>query len=87
MAHITLSLPEFVYREMKRHPEVKWSEVARQSIVLKLVTLDEINADDLLNSLPLVRESISRIDENEAKKLFKKMVKEERKHRKFLTLA
>ena len=37
MAHITLSVPDEVYKEMKRHPEIKWSEIARESIVRKLM--------------------------------------------------
>jgi hypothetical protein len=36
MANITLSVPEEVYRRMKRRRDVKWSEVARQAIVARL---------------------------------------------------
>jgi hypothetical protein len=36
MANITLSIPEEVYRRMKRRRDVKWSEVARQAIVARL---------------------------------------------------
>jgi predicted CopG family antitoxin len=36
MANITLSVPDEVYRRMKRRREVKWSEVARQAILEKL---------------------------------------------------
>lgn len=35
VAHITLSIPDAVYTEMKKHPEIKWSEIARQSIIEK----------------------------------------------------
>lgn len=36
MANITLSVPEEVYRRMKRRRDVKWSEVARRAILEKL---------------------------------------------------
>ena len=36
MANITLSIPDEVYRRMKRRRDVKWSEVARQAIAEKL---------------------------------------------------
>lgn len=32
MAHITLSIPDELYEEMKRHKEIKWSEIARRGI-------------------------------------------------------
>ena len=34
MANLTLSVPDALYEEMKRHPEIRWSEVARQARVL-----------------------------------------------------
>ena len=36
MANITLSVPDEVYRRMKRRRDVKWSEIARRAIVEKL---------------------------------------------------
>ncbi len=39
MAHITLGIPDETYAEIKRHPEIKWSEVARQAIVEKALLL------------------------------------------------
>jgi hypothetical protein len=32
MANITISIPEELYRKMKRYSEVKWSEVARKAL-------------------------------------------------------
>jgi len=40
MANITLSVPEEVYRRMKRRRDVKWSEVAREAIVERLERLE-----------------------------------------------
>ena len=41
MTNITLSVPETIYIRMKSHPELKWSEIVRQSIVSKLKEMDE----------------------------------------------
>lgn len=32
MANITISIPEELYRKMKRYSEVKWSEVVRKAL-------------------------------------------------------
>jgi hypothetical protein len=36
MTNVTLSVPEEIYRRMKRRRDVKWSEVARQAIMARL---------------------------------------------------
>lgn len=41
---ITLSVPEELKREMEQHPELNWSEIARQSIREKLEILDKMDA-------------------------------------------
>ena len=44
MTHnITLSVPDNAWVLMKRHPEMKWSEVARQAIVEKIAWLEKMN--------------------------------------------
>ncbi len=45
MSNITLSIPEEIHKVMKKHKEVKWSEVARKAIiehVAKLKLMDKI---------------------------------------------
>ncbi len=45
MANVTLSVPEELRRIMKSHPEIKWSEVARQAMweyAKKLEMMDEV---------------------------------------------
>jgi hypothetical protein len=39
MVSVTLSVPEEMKEEMDEHPEINWSEVARQSIEQKLAEL------------------------------------------------
>jgi len=63
MPHITLSIPTDLFEEMKKHPEVKWSEVARKAIRRYLLELKgEIDGEDLLKELPLdVRRKIEEL--------------------------
>lgn len=45
LVSVTLSVPEELHRLMKKHPEIEWSEVARQAMweyAKKLETLDKI---------------------------------------------
>lgn len=45
MANVTLAVPEELRRIMKSHPEIKWSEVARQAMweyARKLEMMDEV---------------------------------------------
>ena len=44
MANLTLSVPDALYEEMKRHPEIRWSEVARQALAKKIEDLRRLDA-------------------------------------------
>lgn len=44
MVSITLSVPVELKKEMDAHPELNWSEVARQAIRDKLVLLKRMDA-------------------------------------------
>lgn len=89
MAHITLSIPDEVYKEMKRHPEIKWSEIARRGIIEKTKVLKgSIHARDLWNLLPNeTRESIEKTSEAEWRDFYTKMKEKEWKRVKSLTQA
>ena len=43
MANLTLSVPDALYEEMKRHPEIRWSEVARQALARKIEDLRRLD--------------------------------------------
>lgn len=47
MVSITLAVPQELKKEMDRHPELNWSEVARQAIREKLALLGRM--DELLS--------------------------------------
>lgn len=89
MAHITLSIPDEIYEEMKKHPEIKWSEVARKSIIERTLFLKQsVSSKDLLNLLPKkTQESILNETEEESIKFYKKMKEKEWKRKKYLTQA
>ncbi len=56
MANITLSVPESVFKDMKRFSEVKWSEVARKAIQERLEVLKL--ADELAGKSKLTEEDV-----------------------------
>ncbi len=89
MAHITLSIPDQMYEEMKRHPEVRWSEAARSGIKQQLQkTVKVISSKELLKRLsPGTQKAIKEIPESEWKKGYKQMKEGERKRLKYLTQA
>ncbi len=43
MPNITLSVSEEVYELIKKHPEIKWSEVARQAISNYANMIEQVN--------------------------------------------
>jgi Arc/MetJ-type ribon-helix-helix transcriptional regulator len=55
MPNITLSIPDNIYRKMKKYSEIKWSEVVRKAIVDYLKKLEEskteISTKELLEDL------------------------------------
>ncbi len=55
MPNITLSIPDDVYKKMKEHSEIRWSEVVRKAIVDYLKKLEEsrkeISTKELLEEL------------------------------------
>ena len=42
MANITLSVPESIRMEMDKHADIRWSEVARNAILEKMVQLRKL---------------------------------------------
>lgn len=89
MAHITLSIPDEIHREMKKHPEIKWSEIARQNIIEKAMALKKsMHIKDLLKLLPIeTQKSIESADIKQSKKFFRDVKKKEWERTKYLTQA
>lgn len=87
MAHITLSIPDEVYKEMKAHPEIKWSEVARQNIIEKALHLKKtMHSSDLFKLLsPETQRNLETVNEKEYVKAYTQMKEKEWKRAKYLT--
>ena len=73
MTNITLHIPDNVYELMKRHKEVRWSEVARRAIVdytnkLKLL-------DRMVENSAVSLDDVMKLDENVKKAVRKRYVR------------
>jgi len=78
MPNITLSIPEDVYRKMKKYGEVRWSEVVRKAIVEYLRRLEEggfeLTTRELLDELGEdFRESLKKLSFEDSLKGYEKM--------------
>ncbi|NJE25509.1 hypothetical protein E3E22_02510 [Thermococcus sp. MV5] len=53
MPNIIFSIPPHLYTRMKKHPEIKWSEVARRAIIGYLARIEakELKSKELLELL------------------------------------
>ncbi len=89
MPHITLSIPQEVYVMMKRHREIRWSEVARAAIVDYLKKLGQRSSgQEVLESLPAdTRNMLKNVTESRAREFYAKVAEREWKRIKSLTLA
>ena len=71
MVSITLSVPEELKVEMDEHPELNWSEIARQAIREKLTVLKKI--DIILAKSTLTEKDAIRIGHKVNKAVAKKI--------------
>ena len=87
MPHITLSIPRDLYRKMKEHPEIKWTEIARRGIEEYMAELvDEIDSGELVGLLDKEAVEIIRsLSDEELKRMFEEMVSLEWQRMKSLT--
>ncbi|MDI6639729.1 MAG: hypothetical protein QMC77_08090 [Methanocellales archaeon] len=68
MANITLAIPEELHRIVKRHSEVKWSEIARRAMwdyARRLELMDKIVAKS-----KLTEEDVKELDHKLKKAIF-----------------
>jgi len=78
MANITLAIPDNIFRKMKKHREIRWSEVARKAIVLRIKNLEEggfkSTTQELLEDLGKgFKKSVNELTLEKAVKGYKKM--------------
>ena len=53
MANVTLSIPDEIYGIMKKHRELRWSEIARQAIIEKVRKLELMDKIALKSKLTM----------------------------------
>ncbi len=51
MTNITLSIEKEVYKKMKKHSEIKWSEFVRKSIKNRVDELDDLDKNKRKESI------------------------------------
>ena len=59
MVNMTLSIPKELHKEMMAHPELRWSEIARQSFEKKIKELNWM--DKVLENSTLTEEDAEEI--------------------------
>ena len=90
--NITLSVPRELYEQMKKHPEIKWSEAARQGITAQLAIVGGVISGKVLveRMPPDVRaafERISKLPASDWKRHYREIKEKGRKRLKLLTQA
>lgn len=75
--NMTLALDDATSREVKAHPEIKWSEVARQAIQRKVRELHALDAA-FANS-DLTETDVRKLAHNANKNLLKRLKPDSRK--------
>ena len=59
MPNVTLSIPEALHEKMKKHSEIRWSEVVRKTISEKIEDLEVL--DKLTRKSKLTQEDVDEI--------------------------
>ncbi len=82
MTNVTFSVDDDIHKKMKEHPEIKWTEILRNSIIEYLKKVEEIDVlaieefrknldQDILNM-------IEELDEGEELKFYQKTKQKEK---------
>ena len=84
MVNITISIPDELRKKMKRHSEIKWSEVVRKSLAnyvdqLKIAEGGVVSAETLSQKLKEKGVDVSTIDLDKAIEYYEEGRKLERK--------
>jgi len=84
MTNLTIAIPELLSKRMKRHSEVKWSEVVRKALTdyvdrLEIIDCGVISSEALSRKLKEKGIDVSEIDLDKAIKFYEEGRKLERK--------
>ncbi len=73
MGNITLSLPDDLQEQMRKHSEIRWSEVVRKSIAQKIELLNTM--DTIAKKSKLTKQDIEVISKKIKKESFEELNK------------
>ena len=73
MPNVTLSIPERLHEKMKKHSEIRWSEVVRKSISEKIEDLEVM--DRLTKRSKLTQADVDEISNKVNKGIFEELNK------------
>jgi len=73
MGNMTLALPEDLQERMKKHSEIRWSEVVRKSITKKIDMLDVM--DTIAKKSKLTKKDVDEISKKIKKETFEELNK------------
>jgi len=73
MPNVTLSIPEELHKKMKKHSEIRWSEVVRKTISEKIEDLEVL--DKLTRKSKLTQEDVDEIAHNVNRDVFEELNK------------
>ena len=83
MTNITFSVDDDLHKQMKEHPEIKWTEILRQSILnylKKVEEIDELSIEDFRTRLdPKLLSKIEELNEQDEILFYKKVKEKEHK--------
>ncbi|MDA4111748.1 MAG: hypothetical protein OK439_04365 [Thaumarchaeota archaeon] len=71
MPNMTLAIPEELHKKMKRHTELKWSDIARQAFERKIKEIEFM--DKLLEKSDLTEKDAQRIAHSVNSKIRKRI--------------
>ena len=70
LTNMTLSIPNDIYQKLKKHPEIKWSEIARRAIIEYLHNLEIV--DEVVSKSQLTLEDADSIGDLIKQKIWEK---------------
>ena len=83
MTNITFSVDDDLHKQMTEHPEIKWTEILRQSILnylKKVEEIDELSIEDFRTRLdPKLLSKIEELNEQDEILFYKKVKEKEHK--------
>jgi hypothetical protein len=73
MTNITLAIPEDLHEKMKKHSEIRWSEVVRKSLTQKVEMLDVM--DKIAKKSKMTNKDVDEISSKIKKDVFEELNK------------